>query len=138
MDMGITITSRTMTKTASELDAKKLNVEGVTTGASSVEKERSPKGLENEKNNQSSQNAFTKSDVAEAADKINTMFQNENRSLQFKVDEDSGRTVINVVDSNTGEQIKQIPSEELLEISRRIVAQLDTEEITGVLVKNSA
>lgn len=138
MDMGITITSRTMTRTASELDAKKLNVEGVTTGASSVEKERSPKGLENEKNNQSSQNTFTKSDVAEAAEKINTMFQNENRSLQFKVDEDSGRTVINVVDSNTGEQIKQIPSEELLEISRRIVAQLDTEEITGVLVKNSA
>ena len=138
MDMGITITSRTMTKIASELDAKKLNVDGVTTGASSVEKERSPKGLENEKNNQSSQNTFTKSDVAEAAEKINTMFQNENRSLQFKVDEDSGRTVINVVDSNTGEQIKQIPSEELLEISRRIVAQLDTEEITGVLVKNSA
>ena len=138
MDIGITITSRTMTRTASELDAKKLNVEGVTTGASSVEKERSPKGLENEKNNQSSQNTFTKSDVAEAAEKINTMFQNENRSLQFKVDEDSGRTVINVVDSNTGEQIKQIPSEELLEISRRIVAQLDTEEITGVLVKNSA
>jgi flagellar protein FlaG len=134
MDMGITITSRTMTKTASELDAKNLHPDG----ASSVQNQRSPKGLENENNNERSQDVISKSDITEAADKINTMFQNENRSLQFKVDEDSGRTVINVVDTNTGEQIKQIPSEELLEISRRIVAQLDTDDITGVLVKNSA
>ena len=138
MDMGISTVSRTMTKTASELDAKKLQPEGNPAGASPVQKDPLTKAVADEKNNQSSQDAITKSDVAEAADKINTMFQNENRSLQFKLDEDSGRTVINVVDTKTGEQIKQIPSEELLEISRKIAAQLDTEAITGVLVQNRA
>ncbi len=138
MDMGITTVSRTMTKTASELDAKKLHSEGTPVGALPVQKEPLTKAVEDEKKNQPSQDAITKSDVAEAADKINTLFQNENRSLQFKLDEDSGRTVINVVDTKTGEQIKQIPSEELLEISRKIAAQLDTEAITGVLVQNRA
>jgi flagellar protein FlaG len=107
-------------------------------GALSVQKEPLTNAVEDEKTNQPSQDGITKSDVAAAADKINTLFQNENRSLQFKLDEDSGRTVINIVDTKTGEQIKQIPSEELLEISRKIAAQLDTEAITGVLVQNRA
>lgn len=138
MDMGITTVSRTMTKTASELDAKKLHPEGQPDGALSVSKERPPSGFEDENNTQRSQDKINQSDVVEAAHKINTMFQNENRSLQFNVDEDSGRTVINIVDTKTGEQIKQIPSEELLDISRKIAAQLDTEQITGVLVQNRA
>ena len=34
-----------------------------------------------------------------------------NRSLRFQVDEESGRDVIKVVDKNSGELIKQYPSE---------------------------
>lgn len=51
-----------------------------------------------------------------------------NRSLQFKVDEDSGRNVIKVIDKETGDLVKQYPSEEVL----GIVAKLA--EATGVLV----
>ncbi len=36
------------------------------------------------------------------------------RSLQFRVDEDSGRVVVSVRDPSTGELIRQIPSEEAL------------------------
>ena len=51
-----------------------------------------------------------------------------NRSLQFKVDEDSGRDVIKVVDKNSGELIKQYPSEEVLSL----VAKLS--ETAGFLI----
>lgn len=51
-----------------------------------------------------------------------------NRSLQFKVDEDSGRNVIKVIDKESGDLVKQYPSEEVL----GIVAKLA--EATGVLV----
>lgn len=51
-----------------------------------------------------------------------------NRSLQFQVDEDSGRDVIKVVDKNSGELIKQYPSEEVLSL----VAKLS--ETAGFLI----
>lgn len=42
-----------------------------------------------------------------------------NRNLQFKVDEDSGRNVVTVLD-DSGEVIRQIPSEELLDVITRL------------------
>ncbi len=46
--------------------------------------------------------------------------QNLQRSLQFSVDDESGETVVRVVDSETKEVIRQIPSEELLAIANRL------------------
>jgi flagellar protein FlaG len=51
-----------------------------------------------------------------------------NRSLQFKVDEDSGRDVIKVLDKDSGEVIKQYPSEEVL----NLVSKLS--ESAGILI----
>jgi flagellar protein FlaG len=51
------------------------------------------------------------------------------RSLRFQVDELSGRTVITVLDAETQEVVRQIPSPELLAVMRhleRIGALLDT------------
>ena len=42
------------------------------------------------------------------------------RSLQFQVDEDSGRDVIKVIDKNSGDVIKQYPSEEVLELVSKL------------------
>jgi flagellar protein FlaG len=39
-------------------------------------------------------------------------------NLQFTIDEDSGTTVVKVVDSQTNEVIRQIPAEELLALAR--------------------
>jgi flagellar protein FlaG len=44
------------------------------------------------------------------------------RNLTFRVDEGSGRTVITVVDASTHEVIRQIPSEEVLALSRALEA----------------
>ena len=48
--------------------------------------------------------------------------QNLHRSLQFSVDQESGDTVVKVVDAETKEVIRQIPSEELLAIAQRLRA----------------
>jgi len=60
---------------------------------------------------------------------LNTYMQNLNRSLQFSVDEQSGDTVIKVIDSETDELIRQIPAEELL------VLRSSLEEYRGMLLE---
>ena len=46
--------------------------------------------------------------------------QNTQRSLQFSIDESSGRTVIKVIDKITQEIIRQIPEEEVLALAARL------------------
>ncbi len=41
-----------------------------------------------------------------------------NRDLRFRVDEASGRTVVTVLDGETKEVIRQVPSEELLRMAQ--------------------
>lgn len=55
-----------------------------------------------------------------------------NSSLEFTVDEDTGTTVVKIVDKETKELIRQIPSEEMLSIAKA----LDT--IKGLLVRQKA
>ncbi|WP_057830860.1 flagellar protein FlaG [Colwellia sp. TT2012] len=43
-----------------------------------------------------------------------------NRGLEFSVDEDSGRDVIKVIDKESGDIIKQYPSEEVLSLVAKL------------------
>jgi flagellar protein FlaG len=51
---------------------------------------------------------------------INQVMQQSNRNLEFSVDTDTERTVVKMVDTSTGELIRQFPSETTLAISRGI------------------
>lgn len=51
---------------------------------------------------------------------INQAMQQSNQSLEFSVDTDAHRTVVKMVDTSTGELIRQFPSEATLAISRGI------------------
>jgi flagellar protein FlaG len=51
---------------------------------------------------------------------INKVFQQSNQALEFSVDTDTHRTVVKMVDTSTGELIRQFPSEATLAISRGI------------------
>ena len=55
-----------------------------------------------------------------AVSQINDYVQNLQRNLQFTVDEESGKDVVTVIDSQSEEVIRQIPSEEALELARRL------------------
>lgn len=64
--------------------------------------------------------------VEQAVSQVNEFVQNLSRDLQFTVDEDSGRTVIKVLDTETKEVIRQIPPEELLRIANHLVNVKDS------------
>lgn len=56
-------------------------------------------------------------EIRDAVSRINKIVQNVQRDISFNMDEDSGRTIIRVIDSGSGELIRQIPSEEVLAIA---------------------
>ena len=67
--------------------------------------------------------------IDDAVQDINEHIQAAHRELLFSVDEDSGRTVIKVMDMNTKEVIRQIPNEEALKFARMIEEGADLELI---------
>lgn len=53
-------------------------------------------------------------------DSINKVMKQSNRNLEFSVDTDTKKPIVKLVDSETGDVIRQFPSEEALAISRSI------------------
>ena len=74
----------------------------------------------------------TREVVAKAAADIQQFVQSMGRNLSFSVDESSGYHVVRVVNPNTGELVRQLPSEELLKIAR------DFQRLNNVLVSQRA
>lgn len=58
--------------------------------------------------------------LREALTYVNRALQQSNKNLEFTVDSDTERPVVKLVDSETGEVIRQIPTDEALAISRAI------------------
>ncbi len=56
----------------------------------------------------------------EEVQRLNEHAQQERRDLHFSVDEQSGRTIIKIIDSQTKEVIRQIPSEEAQILVKRL------------------
>lgn len=53
-------------------------------------------------------------------DNINKVMKQSDRNLEFTVDTDTKKPIVKLVDTETGELIRQIPSEETLAIARSI------------------
>lgn len=68
-----------------------------------------------------------------AVDSLNKALQQSNKNLEFTVDTESKDPVVKLVDSETGDVIRQYPSEEALSIARAI----DTFQ-QGMLIKQEA
>jgi flagellar protein FlaG len=76
-----------------------------------------------------------------AVSALNNVLRSSGSSLQFSVDRETDIGVVTVVDSNTGEVIRQIPSEEAIAIARSIdafLAQSDASCGPGLLCKQVA
>jgi flagellar protein FlaG len=56
--------------------------------------------------------------LKDAAVKANELVKTMNQQLQFSVDKDTGKTVVKVMDKESGELIRQIPSDEMLAIAK--------------------
>lgn len=55
-----------------------------------------------------------------AVSQINDHVQNLQRNLQFTVDDLTGKDIVTVIDRESEEVIRQIPSEEALQLARRL------------------
>jgi flagellar protein FlaG len=67
--------------------------------------------------------------LQDAVNDVQHYVQNVHTHLSFSVEDDTGETVIKVVDSDTDETIRQIPSQEFLEIAKML------EKTKSVLMK---
>ena len=56
-------------------------------------------------------------DIEAVARQLESFLKNVSRSLEFHVDESSGRMVCSVRDAQTGDLIRQIPNEEVLRMA---------------------
>ena len=70
--------------------------------------------------------------VRQAADRLNSALQALNRDLAISVHEDSGKLNIEVTDPNTGEIVRQIPPQQVLEVEESI------DKIVGLFVNDTA
>lgn len=70
--------------------------------------------------------------VKQAVQQINSAMQSNARGLEFSLDDESDRTIVKVVDTQTQKVIRQIPTEEALAIAKSL------EKAIGSLVKEKA
>ena len=70
-------------------------------------------------------------------DNINQAMKQSNKNLEFSVDEESRKSVVKLVDSETGDVIRQFPSDEMLAISKAI-GQMQEQLQQATLTKGQA
>jgi flagellar protein FlaG len=70
--------------------------------------------------------------VEESVEKLNATVATFNRSLQFSIDKDTKLNIVKVVDVNSKEVIRQIPSEEVISIAKAI------DKLQGLLLSDKA
>lgn len=70
--------------------------------------------------------------LSKTVDELNDYVQNLHREIQFSVDNESNKTIIKVIDANTGEVIRQLPPDEMMQLVKRLDA------LDGLLVREKA
>ncbi|MCC6532563.1 MAG: flagellar protein FlaG [Burkholderiales bacterium] len=70
--------------------------------------------------------------MREAVAAINRAAKSLSNSVELSLDERSERAVVRIVDAETGQLIRQIPSEEVLELRRAL------DRIAGLLIHRTA
>jgi len=56
----------------------------------------------------------------QAFDEINAVMQAWDTGMRFEIDEDTQQLVVSIIDTTTGDVLRQIPSEEVLHVAKMI------------------
>jgi len=75
-------------------------------------------------------------ELEQAVTQLNDRMQQVQRDLMFSVDDSSGQTVVRVVNTETEEVVRQMPTEEALRISQNIKEQVG--DVSGLIFEVSA
>jgi len=84
--------------------------------------------------------AVETSEVMAAVEFVNSEVQNYTRNLEFSVEEETGETIVRVYDTETEELVRQIPSEDMVELARRLQEQHEAsrDSVEGLLLEVTA
>lgn len=74
----------------------------------------------------------SRAEVEKAVEAVQKFTQPIASNLQFTIDEDTGIRVIKVIDTSTKEVIRQMPSEEMLQIAQAL------DRLQGLLIQSKA
>lgn len=93
----------------------------------------SPKELRSEQSSeQTTPNEVIQETIKDAADRIAEFVNSFNDRIEFSLDNETGQSILKVIDSQTKEVLRQIPSEEALAISKAL------DKLQGILIQNKA
>lgn len=70
--------------------------------------------------------------IQQAVDQLQSFTDNVAKNLKFSIDEDTGKTVVKLLDSQTQEVIRQFPTEEAISIARTL------DKVQGLLFSDKA
>lgn len=76
--------------------------------------------------------APSKDDLTAAVNKLNEAMPPSAQSLEFEIDKDSKEVVVKIIDRTTREVVRQIPTEEALEMAKSI------DKMQGLLIRQTA
>lgn len=71
-------------------------------------------------------------ELERAAARLNALMAQKRIGIEFSIDDESGRTILRVIDADSGELLRQYPARHILAIARQI------EQFTGLLVQTRA
>ncbi|WP_265948206.1 flagellar protein FlaG [Dechloromonas sp. A34] len=71
-------------------------------------------------------------ELEDAVKQVNDFLKPINNAIQFNLDDDTGKTIVKVIDVATKEVIRQFPSEDMLSIAKAI------DKMKGLLVQQKA
>jgi flagellar protein FlaG len=74
----------------------------------------------------------TPEQIAEAIATANKALKSVSSSVEFSLDQGTGKTVIRIIDSSNHQVIRQVPSEEMLAIARAV------DRLQGLLLRQDA
>lgn len=74
----------------------------------------------------------TREDLEEALKKVNEFVSNRNTDLQFSTDDETGLSIVKVIDRSSKEVIRQIPSEEMVQFAKVL------DKLQGLLIRQQA
>ncbi len=93
----------------------------VVQGANSVNSANSPMATAAAESTESKKTpTVDQKHLEEMVDDLNGFAQSVQRQLQFSVDQDNGKMIVKVVDAETKDVIREIPSEEIREMQKKL------------------
>ncbi len=81
---------------------------------------------------ESTKKTYMREQVNQAVEAINKTIQAASQNLEFSVDKDTRDVIVKVIDQQTKQVLRQIPTEEALDIAKSL------DKLQGLLIKQTA